>query len=388
MAAPTTTNNAPIRYGWCHTDHKDGTAIRAAYARPDYVFDPDTAEPVAAALARLGLPAPGRGDVFRGTHHDMLFVDSHGVVIRIGPTDVTDLIHPAILQPLGWLPDVAETYDGDRLSIAIYPGIHLWRDTAMAASVEEIGRVLARDGHAALDISPRNMGLVPVTRPDGAPAAATVLIDTDNQLNGLEDHYERQRRQDIMKAGAASGTPPPALMSAIMASASRGWSTLDDQLAAFEMHQPLRFLFCRKLEAGRMDEFWARCAALAARDHEAVLSAAEQSAAAAQGLRVRPLPVLRHPWTESTADRKRGNQNALPVLERRGLRYVWERNVSEDEATEDNQAVRLRGARTVLESAIIGPAWRGAAGTVGIYRAKNYGPGGRGAGGGAQPYSP
>ena len=185
-----TARQAPFIYGWCYTDHKDknGKEIRKKFRHTDYVQDEPYASALKSMIAKLGLPEPDISQYFRGTHHELLFVESHGVVLKIGPTDIEDLIHPAILQPLGWMEDKE-----NKLTVAIYPGIELLKhfsgDRSAMADVES---ALRRTGQGAQDMHESNLGIIRLK----GNKPVQMALDVDNQYNGTTDPKRKNNKTE------------------------------------------------------------------------------------------------------------------------------------------------------------------------------------------------
>lgn len=261
----------PMQYGKCYTDHKDGKNIRPFYRDADYVLGKEAVAGVEDALMRLGLPFPEPEEIFRGTHHDLLFLDSHGVVLRIGPTDVERLINPGVLQPLGWLTDVARV-DDEPISIVIYPGIEHYEDAHVIDSHRVSGLIefLERSNHNAADVSKINTGIIRISR-EGQEYGVPVVLDTDSYMTGARDMSPYFRRGHLHER-SGQGDFMPGVLKEIMHSTSPISVLGRDLLAAFEVHQPLRQMFWRawreddgrsreKPDEGYMAAFWQRCAA-------------------------------------------------------------------------------------------------------------------------------
>ncbi|GEM_PF-1704193 len=270
---------AGFEYGWCRTDHKTGRELRPEFRKTDYMLHEPYASSVASMLTRMGLPQPHIDQVYRGTHHDMLFIESHGVVVRIGPTDVEDLIHPAILQPLGWLDD-----KDNGISVAVYPGIELY-NTDM-----EIGRgdntlstqlllALSRTGQGSSDLGANNLGIIRINK-NGIETPVAVLLDPDNQFNGTNNDETKRRKRSIMAQGDGSITNKSSGSGSVLRSKSIEQamnsvfdveSAVENWKLAFETHQPLRTAFWMawrnadpNKDAGDpayLSRFWAQCAA-------------------------------------------------------------------------------------------------------------------------------
>ncbi len=258
-----------IEYGWCHTDHKEGLEIRTGFREADYMNDEPFASSVKKMLKQMGLPQPRQKQVFRGTHHDLLFLDSHGVVVRIGPTDVTDLIHPAIIQPLGWLDDTE-----NNISVAIYPGIELstkFENQQYAAeSISRLEASLRQSGQRSHDINQGNTGIVRIYK-DGQEKALSILLDPDNRFNGTNISSEEGDALKNIRSNAQS-SQNNTRRSGVMEDAINGISELvhdmSDWKDVFLLHQPLRTKFWlaqRSTANGStqdplyMQQFWNEC---------------------------------------------------------------------------------------------------------------------------------
>lgn len=199
-----------FQYGGCKTDKKDGSSLRADFRDIDYFFDEPYAARVATMLEQMGLPQPEPEQIFRGTHHDMLFLDSHGVVLRIGPTDVEDLMNPAIVQPLGWIEDEEIAVPIDNiyhnrghapLTVAIYPGIEhyntFFTKADRPALVGDVEDFLKETGQGAADVNVYNMGIARVLDDTGEEVAVPLLLDADNEWN-FSDKTLNDKRQNLI----------------------------------------------------------------------------------------------------------------------------------------------------------------------------------------------
>jgi|GEM_PF-3219264 len=265
-------NPYEIQYGWCYTDHKDGKELRPKYRNVDYVQDKKYAESVAAMLKKMGLPQPRIQQVYRGTHHDLLFLDDHGVVVRIGPTNINDLIHPAIIQPLGWIDDKE-----NEITVAIYPGVELIKNVRNPAFAEmklhNIKAGLRRAGHETYDVNKNNAGMSYVER-DGVGVPVAILLDPDNNYNGaastgdLGDALTRIR-ESVQRSGAAANKSD--MLDDAIGSISALAQDMKDWETFFRSHQPLRTRFWLS-QKGRensdtpdpeyMKMFWDECRSL------------------------------------------------------------------------------------------------------------------------------
>jgi len=261
-----------FEYGWCETDHKDGKKIRTAWRKTDYMQDEPYASSVKDMLERLGLPQPQIEQVFRGTHHDLLFIDSHGVVVRIGPTDVEDLIHPAILQPLGWLDDKENGF-----SVTIYPGIELYNDFLSREPGNDLlsgmQNIMTQTGQGIGDAAAYNTGVIRLRFGDGPEVPLALLLDPDNEYNSSNANSEADNaKKSILSSSQASSVLKSTAVQNALNSVSSFAIDAGNWKKAFQIHQPLRNLFwlaCEKTDAPDgtpdaeyMQDFWDRCAAV------------------------------------------------------------------------------------------------------------------------------
>lgn len=319
--------NDPFHYGWCRTDHKSGQRLRREFRDDDYVFDEPYATRTRAMLDKLGLPMPKAGQVFRGTNHDMIFLNSHGVVVRIGPTDVEDLANPAIVQPLGWLEDREKmiNHGGQPVpfSVVIYPGIELNRHFYDAHGLEgDCYSFMRRSEQATGDIGVDNQGIVHVADEDGTSKTMRVLLDSDNVYN-RSSYFLARRRQDaadllgttLIAAGARRDAVIDNVLRHVFNNASVLWHKV------FEKHLPLRQLFWAGLDSPDaaaalpggpgLDHFWSACAAAVKRPLSLTVPVWRSEVASDGQTKISCVPLtvdvtLRRPWTGYRADREGG----------------------------------------------------------------------------------
>lgn len=259
-----------FRYGKCHTDtNKTGQEIRSDFPRTDYILSPEVRPQVAEALAALGLPFPEEDRIFRGTYHDLLFLDSHGVVVRIGPMEMDYLVNPALLQPLGWIDGIARDADNTRISLAIYPGIEQFNPQLAGETygLDDLQEFMEHSGQNSDDMSARNTGVIRIRR-DGHDVRVPVVLDVDNIMVGAgsRSSYLRRGTMDMWREDML---PSRALQDALT-SVSPVVKLCEDLVDAFAVHQPLRHMYWRAWrdadgkaldmpEPAQMAAFWARC---------------------------------------------------------------------------------------------------------------------------------
>ena len=280
-----TTNTDIFRYGWCYTDRKNGKDIRRWYRNKDYMRDEPYASAVRDMLDTLGLPQPQDKEIFRGSHHDLLFLNSHGVVLRVGPTDVTDLINPGILQPLGWMeaPGITIRRGGKDvpLTVAVYPGIELYenylKQEGSPELLGELRELLVETGHGTTDIEKKgNTGVIEIANDDGSPVAVEILLDPDDKYNAAAPDESKRKKEKFAAALKRTGDTSAAL-SITLSETFRNAQKAKPFLRAFEQHQPLRELFAQAFKDGNVDEifrnaFWEACAAALTAPHPMKMS--------------------------------------------------------------------------------------------------------------------
>ncbi len=312
----------PFTYGWCNADHKDGKEIRREWRTKDYMKDEPYAASVKAMLKKLGLPFPKPEQIFRGTHHDLLFLNTHGVVVRIGPTDVTDLMNPAILQPLGWLEDKDISIGKVPLTVAVYPGIELYsdwyNDEQHAKSVGSLINIFEKTGQHEGDISYYNKGVIRILDDEGKEASVEVLLDSDNYFNASCNDTTLKRSAGLAKAAKFLENKGD-VMSKAMETVFGATENIHYWQRAFEAHQPLRRLFwdafSNEEKSGAVPnykarrKFWDVCAQVTNNPQAAMAPAwHKQTAASGKTRFVRketfiPQVILYHPWTGEADDK-------------------------------------------------------------------------------------
>jgi len=266
-----TSAKTPFKYGWCETDHKNGRKIREDFRQTDYMNDEPYASRVRAMLQQLGVPFPAPEEIFRGTHHDLLFLNSHGVVLRIGPTDVTDMMNPAILQPLGWLEDREHMIGKVPFTVAVYPGIEHFNNydrlekNSRPPIVGQLRNFLDATGQNSYDVNSQNTGIIRVLNDEGQEVAVKVLLDPDNQFNSSSQDLSAQRSTSLQEHEKSSQDKSDVLSRTLQdvfnqAVGVKYWQR------AFQLHQPLRKLFWEAFEKTdssdplRRNAFWDKCA--------------------------------------------------------------------------------------------------------------------------------
>lgn len=249
-------SNQEFEYGWCHTDHKDGKKIRGGrWRKTDYMQDEPTRAFVEKTLLNYGLPLPDiQHEVFRGTNHDLLFLNSHGIVIRIGITNVEELVNPAILQPLHWVDD-----DESGITVALYPGIEILDETApeetYLTSEHGMQSAILLFGNSILDANNSNAGYIKVND-SNQQALLPILLDADSDMQKRRSDKPslKPSEEDHIHSNMNTGHSK-----AITDVYNEGRKEFDKTfntglyLQAFEYHQPLRRAFARAFKQGAPD---------------------------------------------------------------------------------------------------------------------------------------
>jgi len=322
-----------FEYGWCYTDHKTGKEIRKDFRKTDYLNDEPYATRVHAMLEQLGLPIPRAEEVFRGTHHDLLFLNSHGVVLRIGPLDAEELLNPGILQPLGWFEDKENVIDIGRrslpLTVAIYPGVELdgqydsaAQKPALAGSLYDI---LTATQQGVGDMETQgNTGIIRVLDDDGREVAVRLLVDADNSYNGTNAKMREKKTTQMHEQSGSTGTAeaPQGKGDVLFNTLCTVFNAVKNVRyweKAYEAHQPLRHMFWDAFggveavtgvpDVPAREKFWTTCAAAVNKPMEITLPVWQMKKDDAgkvsyerQELHV-PHLVLYRPWTGQDADR-------------------------------------------------------------------------------------
>ncbi len=235
-------------YGWCYTDHKNGKSIRTDFRKTDYMRDEKSADFIKRTLENYGLPYPNLDDeLYRGTRLDLLFLDSHGVNIRMGNLNIGDLVNPAILQPLHWITN-AQT----GITVAIYPSLELYknvnrqsltRNIIAPSSIVETIKVFGNQ-HRDQDKGYTNIGYINTKNCRGNLKATPLIIDVENTplprtpWKDVIDNLEPYQLSEMVNKTHLKGL-----------SAQQAF-LLSHYWEAFKYHQPLRRAFNRAFTDG------------------------------------------------------------------------------------------------------------------------------------------
>ena len=338
-----------FKYGECKTDHKPGDKIREYYRQTDYMNEEPYASRVKDMLEQMGLPQPKKNEVFRGTHHDLLFLDSHGVVLRIGPTDVEDLMNPAILQPLGWMEDknnpIKHGLKNVPFTVAIYPGIELYNDFQADKNRPQTStnlfQFLQDTKQNTDDLNTANIGIIRIKYDNGKEIGVEMLLDPDNSYNAGTDAATSQTKSSRFAMAQQEIRHKGDAMEATLTSMFPVVPHAPDYHRAFEVHQPLRRIFWDAFEnaspdgkpdKNTMGSFWNSCAATLNNPithfHKTATYQQQGEHKFKRSVQSKPVEtVLYRPWTgnsrDSVASVKKALENAKkPPIQRMASKFI------------------------------------------------------------------
>lgn len=259
-----------LHYQQCETDESKSFNIKEG-KRPDYLFDEPHASFAREFLEKRRLPMPPADKIYRGSHHDILFL-SNGLVLRFGPTDIESIINPAFQMPIGWAYQTNE--HGGRLAhdlgVTMTFGSPQFENSAYQRAIygtvekskefDFFKKLVFWMGNYADDLrKPSNLGLMQVR--DGE-LPLIMALDIDNEFNGAisDNVFEYTRRfqsnpmrlksqilRDIIVEKLDYFRTSGHLKSLFQAHPElmMGRDILQSLLDAFNQHQPLRNCFWR-----------------------------------------------------------------------------------------------------------------------------------------------
>lgn len=278
-------------YGWCYADYREPGVDKRDDGAEGLVYALGTRGAIADMFKTLGLPIPDEEEVYRGRQGDMVFLNSHNLVIKVlSKFDPLEFTNPGIAQPLGWLHD-----ETTRVTMAIYPGLKLLaRDPKFAAhyhkqqlkgktrrgkqpkreEMSKLALMIDSAGNEPRDVRvAHNIGLIPALSSLGREELGLSLIDTDTRFNArssLHRNQEPRPRADLHPSQQASA------MHAILDQLLTELEEKRDVSDAFNLndyrqmgryHAPLRRAFSMMFTGGdgqaldkpdskRLDNFW------------------------------------------------------------------------------------------------------------------------------------
>lgn len=245
-------------YGWCYTDHKNGKSIRTDFRKTDYMRDEKSADFIKRTLENYGLPYPNLDDeLYRGTRLDLLFLDSHGVTIRMGHLNISDLVNPTILQPLHWVTDATTG-----ITVALYPGLEIDRQvqrqrlTRNIIGHNSLAHSMERFGNSNKDHNEQNVGYLETENMRGDLKTTPIVIDVENMP--LPRRANKKTFPNL-----APNTLTEAFNKTYRMGTNEKYTFLDTHyLEIFEYHQPIRRAFNRAFNDGntpdhkRLSQAW------------------------------------------------------------------------------------------------------------------------------------
>ncbi len=241
-----------FQYGWCYTDHKDGKQI-GGWRSDRVVHNPDYKDLMSSILEKkYGLPMPKEDEVFYGTDENLLFLNSHGIVVRVGLNQkIEDCVNPAIIQPLHWTKD-----EETGITVSIYPGIHIYHQVSDEDKVNgmSLGSAMRAFGNMALDDHNQNKGFIPVMITDQAD---------EKMLEVMLDPSWRESRLNNDERSVSDGSTLTKVIESLSSKAKldSNWPKSDSEemqfefnidlyRQAFEYHGPLRRAFAAAFDEG------------------------------------------------------------------------------------------------------------------------------------------
>lgn len=268
-----------FNYGWCYTDPKKGGKVFWPYIHRDYeyTYSKEFHENTKMLFESLALPMPKKDEVFHGSYNDLVFADSHGLVIRVGPARIASLINPLIIQPIGWA-------SSKGITVSIYPGIEIaeqvysWenypRDSKLVyhSKLQEFTYKIGQSGSFIGDGYHYNMGVIRTHDENGVENKDTLIIlDPDYQrlIQGIELNPKRKEinklRSELVKKHDEELENNADVMAATIYDIYEGMHFLQDNIRAFEKHQYLRREFWNARKDGgnfskeKLEALWDKC---------------------------------------------------------------------------------------------------------------------------------
>ena len=227
-------------YGWCETDRrgKNPKKMRVrnmdGSTREDYFLNPKFRPYTENFFEHFSLPMPKDDMVYRGNSQDLLFLNDLGLVVRTGPIDVIDMIHPGVLQPLYWMP-----FDNTDHVIALYGGIQLsdhLHDRSLTkgfnAERHKLVEFMKRTGQSTIDSSvDQNFGYC-----DGT----LVVLDTEEFFFGSKTRALTDYKYNAYRVYRDAELPRHLAIRQVMIEMYGGKPEFDKWIAAYDYHQSLR----------------------------------------------------------------------------------------------------------------------------------------------------
>jgi len=228
-------------YGWCYKDRngKKPKWMRKrnmdGSERKDYLLNPDLRKYTEYFFDQFGLPMPNDDMIYRGNSQDLLFLDNLGLVIRTGPIDVIDMIHPGVLQPLYWMP-----FDNTDHVIAIYGGIqlsaHLYENEGGVITFNKDREILVdwmkSTGQKTNDSN--------VDQNFGYCNNELVVLDTEEWFFGSKTEALTDYKYDAYNVYREAGLTPYLAIRQVMIEMYGDIEGFSNLIKTYDFHQPLR----------------------------------------------------------------------------------------------------------------------------------------------------
>jgi len=262
-----------IKYGKCDADFKDSRRIRDTYSREDYVFGAQFKNVTQELLADLGFPMPEEDEVFRDSFYDRLNLKSHGLVVKIGPTDIIDKINPLFLQPIGW--KSAEDIIGDiklPFTVAVYPRINRASMCGLSKMIDFQSNLFEMTQNLGLNyynINIDNVGFIDVVSDGLEKESVPLYFDVQSNENISDNISYNSAKFFINNEGNKIHNKGELLDKTIKAVSLHEYG-IEKYVRAFEVHQPLRLAFWNAcgdngIDKAKLDNLWNECSFLTSR---------------------------------------------------------------------------------------------------------------------------
>jgi hypothetical protein len=227
--------------GRCMTDRtdtgKDGVTMKVSVAgrpRLDYFDEGEMLQYTQSFFDKFRLPIPEQ-DAYRGNSQDLLFFNGLGFVVRTGPMDIVDMIHPGVLQPLYWMP-----FDNTGHVIGMYPGIQL---PGFIINNDQIAEPFQTNRMELIDFMNRSNQLTRDTQSPhnfGYINNRLVVLDTEDQNCGTKWKVNKEHKKEIYNKHLADGLHPFEAIRQVMIDLYSDQPEFDRWISAYDYHQPLR----------------------------------------------------------------------------------------------------------------------------------------------------
>jgi len=259
-----------FNYGRCLTDYKDGRSIDVTQRGFDYIYGPEYGADTRELFYELNLPIPDKNEIFRGRYHDLLPIDSHGIILRIGSLEPADMVGPGVLQPLGWISNKdiyceSKPYFINPLTVAIYPGIELMSTKTAEYDWQDLirqnrGKLRQFGQYFNDEERPHNYGVIRVKGDDGNQKVVPLVLDADNGSIGYNLSSKKTTSKPRLTKLFNRCVNKADVMEMFIEQKCKKLSGMEDYIKAFQVHQPLRRMFWDCYKKNKLDVFFDACA--------------------------------------------------------------------------------------------------------------------------------